>query len=71
MILYIKLITEKLFNVINLNRYIRYIIKKIFYKIGFKLVKVQKNNFKNEIIFLHIGKCAGTQIMHISKQLSS
>ena len=55
---------------INLKRNIKFIIKKIIFLIGFKLVKVQKNNFKNEIIFLHIGKCAGTQIMHICKQLS-
>ena len=45
-------------------------IKKLFSRFGYKINKLKKFD-KNKIIFLHIGKNAGTQIMNLSSQLES
>tara|TARA_A100001011_G_scaffold371664_1_gene429247 strand:- start:462 stop:1184 length:723 start_codon:yes stop_codon:yes gene_type:complete len=46
------------------------LINKIFYKFGYKINKIKKYD-KNKIIFLHISKNAGTQIMNLASQLKS
>ena len=43
------------------------LIKKILHSVGYNIKKINSNS--NKIAFLHISKTAGTQIMHIIKQL--
>jgi hypothetical protein len=46
---------------------VKTILKKVLSLMGYKIKIVHQNS--NEIAFLHISKTAGTQIMHIIKQL--